>query len=151
MIIYIGADHRGFQLKEQLKTFLLENGWSVSDAGAKTLIPDDDYVDYAQSVAEKVSIDPVGSRGVLVCGSGVGMDVVANKFNQVRSVLAISPDQVMMSREDDDTNVLSLAADFIDLGNAKKIVSVWLKTPFSEDERHKKRLEKVRQIDNSLN
>lgn len=151
MIIYIGADHRGFQLKEQLKIFLLENGWSVRDAGAKVLVPDDDYVDYAQLVAEKISADPVESRGILICGSGVGMDIVANKFKQVRSVLAISPDQVMASREDDDTNVLSLAADYVDFESVKKIVSVWLQTPFSGDDRHKKRLEKIRQIDNSLN
>jgi len=151
MVIYIGADHRGFQMKEQLKAFLSENGWSVSDAGAKELVPDDDYVDYAQAVAEKVSMNPTGSRGILVCGNGVGMDIVANKFNQVRSVLGISPDHVLTSREKDDTNVLSLGADFIDMETAKKMVSILLQTPFSEAERHKRRLEKIRQIDNSLN
>ena len=151
MVIYIGADHRGFQIKEQLKTFLLGNGWSVRDAGAKELIPDDDYVDYAKAVAERISADPTGSRGILVCSNGVGMDVVANKFNQVRSVLGISPDHVMTSREDDDTNVLSLGADFVDLETAKKMVSIWLQTPFSEEKRYKRRLEKIREIDNSLN
>ncbi len=151
MVIYVGGDHRGFQLKEQIRLFLLENGWSVRDVGAKELIPDDDYVDYARSVAEKISADPAESRGILVCSNGVGMDIVANKFNQVRSVLGISPDQVMTSREDDDTNVLSLAADFVDSETAKKMVSVWLQTPFSEEERYKRRLEKIRQIDNSLN
>ena len=151
MVIYIGGDHRGFQLKEQIKTFLLESGWSIRDAGAKTLIPDDDYVDYAKAVSEMVSADPTGARGILVCGSGVGMDVVANKFNQVRSVLGISPDHVIASREEDDTNVLALGAEFIDSETAKKMVSIWLQTPFSEEERYKRRLEKVRQIDNSLN
>ena len=151
MIIYIGADHRGFQLKEQIKLFLLENGWSVRDAGAKGVIPDDDYVDYAKSVAEKVSADPTGSRGILVCANGVGVDIVANKFNQVRSVLGISPDHVITSREDDDTNVLSLGADFVDGETAKKMVSIWLQTPFSGEDRYKRRLEKIRQIDNSLN
>ncbi len=151
MVIYIGADHRGFQIKEQLKTFLLGNGWSVHDVGAKELIPDDDYIDYAKAVSEKVSVDPRESRGILICGNGVGMDIVANKFNQVRSVLGISPDHVLTSRADDDTNILSLAADFIDGETAKKMVSIWLQTPFSEKERHTRRLEKIRQIDNSLN
>ena len=151
MVIYIGGDHRGFRLKEQIKAFLLGSGWSVRDVGAGELTPDDDYVDYAKAVGEKISADPTGSRGILVCANGVGMDVVANKFNQVRSVLGISPDHVVTSREDDDTNVLSLGADFIDTETAKKMVSVWLETPFSEEERYKRRLEKIRQIDNSLN
>lgn len=151
MIIYLGADHRGFSLKEQIKMFLLENGWSVRDAGAKSVVPDDDYVDYAKDVASKVSADPTGARGILFCANGVGMDIVANKFNQVRSVLGISPDHVLTSREDDDTNVLSIAADYTDLETTKKMISVWLQSPFSGEERHKRRLEKVRQIDNSLN
>ena len=79
------------------------------------------------------------------------MDIVANKFNQVRSVLGISLDHVITSREDDDTNVLSLGADFVDGETAKKMVSIWLQTPFSGEDRYKRRLEKIRQIDNSLN
>lgn len=138
-------------MKEQLKAFLQGGGWSVVDMGAKEKVDDDDYVDYAKAVSEKVSQDPLQGRGILICANGVGMDVVANKFYQVRSVLAISPDHVLTSREDDDTNVLSLAADFIDGESAKRIVSVWLQTPFSGEERHKRRLDKIRQIDNSLN
>lgn len=138
-------------MKEQLKSFLQGAGWSVVDMGAKEKVEDDDYVEYAKAVAEKISQDPLQGRGILICANGVGMDVAANKFYQVRSVLAMSPDHVLTSREDDDTNVLSLGSDFIDLETAKKIVSVWLQTPFSGEERHKRRLEKLRQIDNTLN
>jgi len=138
-------------MKEDIKLFLLSNGWSVRDVGAKTVVPDDDFVGYAREVAANVSANPEGSRGILVCANGVGMDVVANKFNQVRSVLGMSPDHVLTSREDDDTNVLSLGADFIDIETARKMVSVWLQTPFSGEERYKRRIEKIRRIDNSLN
>ena len=150
MIIYLGGDHRGFNLKEQLKAFLQGEGYSLVDVGAKELVQDDDYIEYAKVVAEKVSGDPANNKGILICANGVGMDIVANKFHQVRSVLGISPDHVLTSREDDDTNVLSLGADFVDLETAKKIVSVWLQTPFSGEERHKRRLQKLRDLDNSL-
>lgn len=138
-------------MKEQLKAFLGQGGWSVIDMGAKEKVDGDDYVEYAQAVAEKISKDPLQSRGILICANGVGMDVTANKFNQVRSVLAMSPDHALTSREDDDTNILSLGSDFVNLEIAKKIVSVWLQAPFSGEERHKRRLEKLRQIDNTLN
>lgn len=150
MVIYIGADHRGFNFKEQLKQFLQGEGWSVIDLGAKELVADDDYVEYAKAVAEKVSADPLQGRGVLICGSGVGMDVVANRFSGVRASLSLSPDHALASRNDDDTNILVLAADFMDPETAKKTISVWLQTPFSGEERHKRRLEKIRAIDNTL-
>ncbi len=151
MVIYIGADHRGFDMKESIKAFLAEGGWSVDDVGAKEKVADDDYVDYAATVGERVSQNPTESRGILICGSGVGVDVTANKYYGVRSVLAMSPDHALASRQDDDTNVLSIGADFVDVGTAKKIVSVWLQTPFSGEERHKRRLNKLAQIDNTLN
>jgi ribose 5-phosphate isomerase B len=143
MIVYLGADHRGFDLKEQIGSFLKESGYETHDLGAKTILPDDDYPDYARMVAERVSRDPENSRGVLFCGSGVGMDIAANKFTRVRSALAASPDQAMASRSGDNTNILSLAADFLNLEMAKKIVSVWLQTPFSNEERYKRRVEKL--------
>ncbi|MDP3953522.1 MAG: RpiB/LacA/LacB family sugar-phosphate isomerase, partial [bacterium] len=101
MVIYIGADHRGFDLKEQLKAFLEQNGWSVVDVGAAEKVDSDDYVDYAKPVAEKISKDPLQGRGILICANGVGVDITANKFPGVRSVLAMSPDHALTSREDD--------------------------------------------------
>lgn len=149
MILYIGADHRGFELKEALKQFLKDNGYSVTDMGAGGYDEGDDFVDFARLVAEKVSSDIRNSKGILICGSGVGVDIVANRFPDIRSVLAFSADQAMASRNDDDANVLSLPADFMELEQAKKIVSVWLQTPFSNEEDHKRRIEKIRNIDSN--
>jgi len=149
MILYIGADHRGFELKEALKQFLKDNGYSVTDMGAVGYDEGDDFVDFARLVAEKVSADIRNSKGILICGSGVGVDIVANRFPDIRSVLAFSADQAMASRNDDDANVLSLPADFMELEQAKKIVSVWLQTPFSNEEDHKRRIEKIRNIDSN--
>ncbi len=151
MLLYIGADHRGFELKESIKEFLKESGYTVDDLGAEVYDKDDDFVDFAKYVAEKVNADPASSRGILFCANGVGMDAAANRYPQVRSVLAMSPDHVLTARTDDDTNVLSLGADFVDVDTAKKIVSVWLQTSFSGEERFKRRIEKLRNLGNSIN
>src|SRR5258708_177107 len=113
MLIYIGADHRGFKLKEYLKKFLTDKAYQVADMGGKTETIDDDYPDYAREVAKHVSDDPVGARGIVICGSGFGVDIVANKFPGVRSALPMSTDHVYQARHDDDVNVLALAADFM--------------------------------------
>lgn len=149
MIIYIGADHRGFQLKAALKKFLEESGYTVNDMGNNHYDEGDDFVDFAMLVVKKVGADLFNSKGILICGSGVGVDIVANRFSGIRSALVSSPDQAMASRTDDDTNVLSLAADFTDFEQVKKIVSVWLQTPFSDEENHKRRIAKIRDLGNS--
>ncbi|MDE2001175.1 MAG: RpiB/LacA/LacB family sugar-phosphate isomerase [Patescibacteria group bacterium] len=148
MLIYLGADHRGFRLKESVKKYLKDQAYEVVDVGNTELVQTDDYPDPAAIAARKVSMDPNSSRAILICGSGVGMDMVANKFPHVRSVLALNPDQVASSRNDDNTNVLSLAADYTDEEHAKQFVSVWLDTPFAGEERHKRRLLKVDDIEN---
>lgn len=147
MLIYIGADHQGFQLKEILKKFLKERGYEVIDVGNDKYDENDDYSDFAVSVAKQVAQDTSIRRGILICGSGAGVDIAANKFNNIRSVLAANPDQAYLSRKDDDTNVLSLAAEFTDEEIAKKIASVWLSTPFSGEEKYKRRLEKINKIE----
>jgi len=149
MIIYLGADHRGFNLKESIKKLLDESGYTVEDVGAESYDERDDYPDFAKYVGQKVDVD-VNSKGVLVCGSGVGMDAAVNKFTNVRGALCFSPDQAMASRNDDDANVLILAADFTDEETAKKIASIWLQTSFSGEDRHKRRIAKVRDIGNSI-
>jgi ribose 5-phosphate isomerase B len=150
MIIYIGADHRGFRLKEAIKGYIKDLGYSVYDLGNSSYDANDDYPDFAAAVAEKVSTDPVGSMGIVICGSGVGVDVVANKFREIRSVLAFSPDQASASRAEDNTNVLALPSDFVEPETAKRIVSVWLQTPVSTDDRYKRRLEKIRSLEQKL-
>lgn len=146
-MIYIGADHRGYKLKESLKVYLKELGFDFIDPGASELVMDDDYPDYAIPVAQKVSENPKENLGILICGSGVGVDIVANKFKGVRSGLIFNPEQARMSRNDDNTNVLSLSADFTDENSAKEIVKVWIETPFSRLERHARRLEKIKIIE----
>lgn len=147
MTIFIGADHRGFELKEKLKQFLSNKGYTVFDKGNDHYDETDDYPDFAGLVAQEVAEDPDNRRGILICGSGVGIDVVANKFSRVRSALANNSNQAFSSRNDVDVNVLCLAADFLDGEEAKKILSVWLQTPFSKEERHKRRLRKIAEIE----
>ncbi len=147
MLIYLGADHRGFQLKESLKKYLKESGYEVVDVGNANYDQADDYPDFAALVGRKISLDPDNSKGILICGSGVGVDVAANKFKNVYSALAINSNQAMASRNDDNANVLSLAADYLNEEEAKKIVSVWLQTPFSGEERHNRRLEKIKKLE----
>jgi len=147
MLIYIGADHRGFQLKETLKKFLKDNGYEVIDVGNEVYEKDDDYPDFAALVGKAVSSDPLHRRGILLCGSGVGVDIVANKFKRVRSALANSPDQAYLSRSDDDANVLSLSADLLDEEQARKILSTWLQTSFSNEPRHKRRISKISELE----
>ncbi len=151
MVIYIGADHRGFNLKESLKNYMKESGYTAVDLGDDHYDENDDYVDFSVKVAERVSRDPFNGKGVLICGSGVGVDIVANRFPGVRSALAISTDQVLKARSDDDVNVLSIAAEFTDEETAKKMLSIWLQTPFSGEERYKRRLNKLKELDNPIN
>ena len=142
-MIYLGADHRGFQLKEGVKIFLAENKYQFEDMGNFTYDPNDDYTDFAKLVAQKVSEKPQENKGILICGSGVGVDIVANKFKEVRSALADDIATAKQSREHDDTNVLSLPADEVDFALAQKIISAWLSTPFSNGEKYKRRIGKI--------
>jgi ribose 5-phosphate isomerase B len=147
MLIYIGADHRGFQLKEVLKKKLSEWGYEINDVGNSQLDENDDYPDFAEKVAREISQEPFARKGVLICGSGVGVDVVANKFKRVRSSLVSSADQAFSARHDDDANVLCLPADFISQEEAEKILGIWVQTPFSEEPQHRKRLAKISDIE----
>lgn len=147
MTIYLGADHRGFNLKECLKPVLKNDGYDVVDAGALAMVADDDYPDYASAVAKQVAAAPDAARGIVICGSGFGVDIVANKFDGVRAALAMSPDQAYAGRHDDDANVLALAADFLDEPAAQKIVKVFLATPFAREEKYLRRIQKIGKIE----
>ena len=146
-MLYIGADHRGYKLKEALKIYLQELNYVWEDLGAKELNPNDDYPDFALAVAKKVAENPDENRGILICGSGVGVDIVANKIKNIRSALCFDVKQAQMSRHDDNANILSLAADFIDENLAKDIVRIWLATPFSGFKHHARRIEKINKIE----
>ena len=149
MKIYIGADHRGFATKETLKLWLKEQGADVVDLGATEHIDGDDYVDFAENVARQVASTD-DSRGIVLCGSGVGVDMVANKMRGIRSGLGIAHDQVIAARKDDDINVLAIAADYTLPDEVKKMVTAFLQTKFSEEERHQRRLERVKELESKL-
>jgi ribose 5-phosphate isomerase B len=147
MNIYIGADHRGFALKNLLATELKGEGYTVVDVGAVTLVEGDDYAEFARAVAENVAQDTVNRRGIVICGSGFGVDITANKVRGIRAALAMSSDHIYQGRHDDDVNVLALAADFIPQEDAEKIVKVFLATPAAKDERYLRREEEIREIE----
>ena len=146
-MLYIGADHRGYKLKETLKVYLRELNYDCEDLGNKELNSDDDYTDFALAVAKKVAKNPNENRGILICGSGVGVDIAANKIKGVRSALCFDVKQAQMSRGNNNANVLSLPADFISEDLVKEIVKIWLETPFSGLDRHIRRIEKIKEIE----
>jgi len=146
-MLYIGADHRGFGLKESLKRYLTQNDIKFEDFGASQLEPGDDYVDYGLAVARAVAIDPTIHKGILICGGGIGMDIVANKVKGIRSALVGSVHQAVSARTDDDTNILVLEADETTPDDAGDIADRWLNTEFSGAERHVRRLEKISQLE----
>ncbi|MEY4731723.1 MAG: hypothetical protein RL681_669 [Candidatus Parcubacteria bacterium] len=143
MLIYFGADHRGFAFKEQLKPFVQSMGYEINDLGAAAEDPEDDYPDYAIAVAREVSADPLNRKGVLICGSGAGMAIVANKFRGVRAVHPSSNDEAYAARHDDDANILVIAADFTKLELAQSIARVFFMTAFGTDERYARRIRKI--------
>lgn len=146
MMIYIGADHRGFKLKEKITEWLFEWGYKFLDVGAENLEPGDDYTKYASEVASLIGKDKK-SLGILLCGSGVGVDITANKFDGVRASLGKTAKQVEAGRKDDDMNILVLAADYTTQEEAKKMLKSFLKTKFDKKVRYKKRLENIEKIE----
>jgi ribose 5-phosphate isomerase B len=143
MKVYIGADHRGYDLKEKIKKYL--SNYELEDMGAYELNPNDDYTLFAEKVASMVA--DTDAMGILMCGSGVGVDIVANKFDGVRSSIGKSPEQVEAGREDDDMNILVIAADFTKEKEARDMIEMFLKTKFSGKARYKKRLRDIEKIE----
>jgi len=151
MKVYIGSDHRGFELKKTLLSWLLENNFTAEDKGPHEYVKTDDYVDYASSVAEAVTKDiqkGEDAKGIVICGSGFGVDFTANKIKGIRCGIGFGKAQVEHGRTNDDINVLALAAMFTDAETAKQMVKIFLETPFSNEERHVRRIEKISKIEN---
>lgn len=145
MKVFIGADHRGFNLKEKAKNWLTDH--LVEDVGALELNPQDDYPLYAGRVAARVAAGD--GVGILICGTGVGVDVVANKFDGVRAGLGKAAEQVKAGRNDDDMNVLVIAADYTKDEEAHEMINAFLETEFSGEERFKRRLHDIEEIEES--
>jgi RpiB/LacA/LacB family sugar-phosphate isomerase len=127
--VALGADHRGFALKQELKAWLAARGHEVLDFGADSA-ERVDYPDYAFKVAGAVQARKA-ERGILICSTGIGMSIAANRFPKVRAALCSSARLARLSREHNDANVLCLGADFVSGAEARRIVGVWLKTPFA--------------------
>jgi ribose 5-phosphate isomerase B len=138
--ILIASDHAGFELKETLEHALADMGYDVEDLGTNS--PDStDYADYAHPLAEKVEHGEV-KRGVLMCGTGLGMSYAANRHPHVRAAVAWTPEVAKLAREHNDANVLVLPARFVSKDVALDILKTWLDTPF-EGGRHERRIQKV--------
>ncbi len=137
--IVIGSDHAGYALKELVKDYLTASKIEIEDCGTYSE-ESVDYADFGIAVAEKVSSGDF-KRGILVCGTGLGMSMVANRFKYVRAALCNDIFSAMMSRQHNDSNILVLGGRVIGVELAKEIVQVWLKTPF-EGGRHKSRIDK---------
>lgn len=153
--IVLAADHAGYELKSSIKAFLEGKGYAVLDIGAHDLVPEDDYPVYMSAAALKVAEDIEGkTRAILFGGSGQGEAMVANRFPGVRAAVwygsgdQSSPlDIIKLSREHNDANILSIGARFVSLDEAKKAVEAWLTTPFSEEERHQRRIMEIDSIE----
>jgi ribose 5-phosphate isomerase B len=141
--IYVGADHAGFELKQKLVAELRRLGYDPVDVGPQTLDPGDDFPDYARPVAEAVSTGKA-PRGVLTCGTGLGMSYVANRYPHVRAAVVWSPEIAELSRKHNDANVLVLPSRFMSDDESLDILRRWLATPF-EGGRHQRRVEKIDQ------
>jgi len=139
--VYVGADHAGFELKQKLVGELRRLGYEPVDVGPQTLDPTDDFPDYARPVAEAVSTGKA-SRGVLTCGTGLGMGYVANRYPHVRAAVVWSPEIAELSRKHNDANVLVLPSRFMSDDESLDILRRWLSTPF-EGGRHERRVEKI--------
>jgi ribose 5-phosphate isomerase B len=139
-IIPIGADHAGFQLKELIRQYLLDLGYEVKDFGCFSE-ESIDYPDYAHPVSEMVQANP-GMRGILICGSGNGINMTANKHAGIRSALCWKKEIAELARLHNNANIIALPARFISFEEAKEMVEVFLTTDF-EGGRHQKRVEKI--------
>jgi ribose 5-phosphate isomerase B len=146
MKIVLAADHRGMKLKDALKEHLMATGHVVEDVGAHIDDPQDDYPDFGYPAAQMVAASP-GSRGILVCGSGMGMDIVANKVKGIRATVAYSKDGAVHGASHDGVNVITLASDVIGIDEAKDIVDAFLSTPLVRDEKYIRRIQKIATIE----
>ena len=140
----LGCDHGGFKLKESLKKYLLKKGYKIKDFGTDSS-ESCDYPVIGYELSKEVSKGKIG-RGILICKSGIGMAIIANKLKGVRSGVCNTTKQALTSRLHNDTNVLSLAAEYINSEKAKKIVNIWLKTKTLPG-RHKRRVNQIKKLE----
>lgn len=147
MRIYLAADHNGFDLKHYLYDILLRSGYEVIDAGDLERDQNDDFPQFAgRAVTALLADDDREAKGILICGSGQGMCMAANRFKGIRASLCWNLSEARAARNDDDSNVLCLSARSLDNDKAKAIVTTWLSTPFAGATRFKRRLQELDQL-----
>jgi len=138
-MIYLGADHQGYNLKEKIKSYLNELGFIFEDMGAHGLDSQDDYPDFAKEVCEQILHDGLANFGILVCGTGIGMSISANKYKNIRAALCCSPEMARSAKEHNNANVLCLSKD----ADYEKTVKAFLESKFRGEERHVRRIKKI--------
>lgn len=146
MKIYLGSDHNGYEIEPKLIEWLESQGHIIESFSNKELTPDDDYPDFAYPVAKAVATDK-DARGIVLCGSGGGVCIVANKVKNARCVLAMTEEQAKFARHDDNANILSLSARYSSFEDMKKMITTFLHTEFETGGRHERRFHKVEAIE----
>ncbi len=148
MKILLAADHAGYELKNQIKEFLISEGFEVEDMGAHTLNKEDDYPEIMLPVAMRVLSDN-NTRGIIFGKSGQGEAMVVNRFPGIRAIVyhGKNLEIVRLGREHNDSNILSIGAGFVEFEEAREAVRLWISTPFSNDERHIRRIEQMDNIE----
>lgn len=168
MKIYLASDHAGFEFKNHIKEFLGKKGYDVTDCGPFVFDKNDDYPDFVSKAAGAVSKDPENNIGILAANTGQAEAMLANKYKNVRCALFYAPataigtvdvtgrkssnplEIINLAREHNDANMLSLSGKFMDITTAEAAIELFLNTPFPGDERHKRRIEKIKKIEENL-
>ncbi|MFQ5661775.1 MAG: RpiB/LacA/LacB family sugar-phosphate isomerase [Candidatus Paceibacteria bacterium] len=160
MKVLFATDHAGFELKEKLVPFVKSLGYEVEDLGAFEYDENDDYPDSISKAASEISQNPATNKGIILGGSGQGEAIVANRFPNVRAIVFNGqceepagmkvPNEIVISREHNDANIISLGARFLNEESAKEAVKLWLSTEFSEEERHARRIAKIAEITKNI-
>ena len=160
MKVLFATDHAGFGLKEKLVPYVKELGYEVEDLGAFKYDENDDYPDSISKVAKEVSKNPNENKGIILGGSGQGEAIVANRFPNVRAIVFNGqceegtdmkvPNEIVISREHNDANIISLGARFLNEESAKEAVKLWLNTEFPKEERYMRRIAKITEITKSI-
>jgi ribose 5-phosphate isomerase B len=150
MIIYLGADHAGYNLKQQILAWLKATGYQVTDLGATELVPDDDYPLIAATVAQTVVKDQAAHKsaiGLLFCASGAGVTIAANKIPGIRAVDLTDEKSARHARSDNDANIAAFAGDWLTVDQVKVLIATFMATPFSQAERHVRRLQQIQALE----
>lgn len=147
--IAIGSDHAGYNLKEKIKPVLRKLKFKFKDFGIRSKEISSDYPDIAFKVAKYVSKGK-SKYGILICGTGIGMSIAANKVRGIRAALCYDNKTALLSRAHNNANILTLGGRLLSWSEVNKIIEIWLRTPFSKESRHKRRVEKIERMEKNV-